>query len=171
MRGSRRKSIPYEYIEVNPYHKPESLVSLNPRGLVPTLQYNNKPLYESKVVCEFLEEINYNHGLRLLPKNPYRRARVRVWINFVTTRIIPAFHHCLQFQSREPSTNRVRKEFLKNLVQFSEAMTENGPFFTNQEPTLIDFMMATWAIRLWVFDYSKDDLLPRQAQAKVDEKS
>lgn len=28
------KKIPYQYIEVNPYHKPESLLSLNPRGLV-----------------------------------------------------------------------------------------------------------------------------------------
>ena len=41
---------------VNPYHKPKSLLDLNPRGLVPTLQYHNKPLYESTVLCEFLEE-------------------------------------------------------------------------------------------------------------------
>lgn len=33
------KGIPYQYIEVNPYHKPQSLLDLNPRGLVPTLQY------------------------------------------------------------------------------------------------------------------------------------
>ena len=39
------KGIPYQYIEVNPYHKPQSLLDLNPRGIVPTLQYQGKPLY------------------------------------------------------------------------------------------------------------------------------
>ena len=32
------KEICFQYIEVNPYHKPQSLLDLNPRGLVPTLQ-------------------------------------------------------------------------------------------------------------------------------------
>ncbi len=31
------KNIPYQYIEVNPYHKPDSLLKSNPRGLVLTL--------------------------------------------------------------------------------------------------------------------------------------
>jgi len=44
------KKIPFQYIEVNPYNKPESLLKLNPRGLVPTLQYDNMPLYESTVI-------------------------------------------------------------------------------------------------------------------------
>ena len=31
------KVIPYEYIEINPYHKDPEFLKLNPRGLVPTL--------------------------------------------------------------------------------------------------------------------------------------
>ncbi|TKA68408.1 hypothetical protein B0A55_08737, partial [Friedmanniomyces simplex] len=64
------KQIPYQYIEVNPYHKPDSLLKLNPRGLVPTLQYDNKPLYESTVICEFLEDVYPDHSPTLLPKDP-----------------------------------------------------------------------------------------------------
>ena len=92
------KKIPYQYIEVNPYHKPESLLSLNPRGLVPTLQYKNLPLYESTVICEFLEDAYPDHGVKLLPAEPYLRARNRIWIDFVSTRVLPAFHRFLQFQ-------------------------------------------------------------------------
>lgn len=62
--------IPYQYVEVNPDHKPESLLSLNPLGLVPTLQYDNKPLYESTVICESLEDAYFNHGVELLPTHP-----------------------------------------------------------------------------------------------------
>lgn len=86
------KGIPYQYVEVNPYHKPESLLKLNPRGLVPTLQYDNKPLYESTVVCEFLEDAYPDHGPKLLPSDPYVRAKLRIWTDFVTSRVIPSFH-------------------------------------------------------------------------------
>ena len=71
------KNIPFQYIEVNPYHKPESLLKFNPRGLVPTLQYHNKPLYESTVICEFLEDA-YADTPRLLPSDPYEKARSRI---------------------------------------------------------------------------------------------
>lgn len=73
------KSIPYQYIEVNPYHKPQSLLDLNPRGLVPTLQYQGKPLYESTVLCEFLEEAYPDYTPKLLLDDPYLRARTRIW--------------------------------------------------------------------------------------------
>ena len=76
--------IPYQYIEVNPYHKPQSLLPLDLRGLVPTLQYDGKPLYESAVICEFLEETYPEYGLKLLPADPYTRARMRIWIDFVS---------------------------------------------------------------------------------------
>ena len=73
------KNIPYQYIEVNPYDKPASLLALNPRGLVPTLEApNGKPLYESSVICEFLDEAYPGHGPRLLPEDSYERARCRI---------------------------------------------------------------------------------------------
>lgn len=164
------KRIPYQYIEVNPYHKPESLLELNPRGLVPTLQYDNKPLYESTVILEFLEDAYPEHGSRLLPADPYSRAQVRIWIDFVTTRVIPSFHRFLQSQS--DSFDAVRSEFLDTLKEFSDAMDENPPFFLGEAPSLVDFVLAPWAIRLWVFDHYKGGLkLPREGEGSVDEKS
>ncbi|KAF6237910.1 hypothetical protein HO173_004111 [Letharia columbiana] len=103
------KRIPSRYIEVNPYHKPESLLELNARGLVPPLQYDNKPLYESSVILEFLEDTYPEHGPKLLPADPYSRARVRNWIDFVTTRVIPSFRRFLQSQS--DSLNKDRSDF------------------------------------------------------------
>lgn len=51
------KRIPYQYIEINPYHKGPELLRANPRGLVPTLEVApGKALYESTVLCEYLEE-------------------------------------------------------------------------------------------------------------------
>ena len=48
------KGIQYQYIEVDPYKKPESLMKLNPRGLVPTLQHGDWACYESTVLMEYV---------------------------------------------------------------------------------------------------------------------
>lgn len=142
------KKIPYQYIEVNPYHKPESLLKLNPRGLVPTLQYDNKPLFESTVICEFLEDAYPDHKPHLLPKDPYDRARARIWTDFCTSRIIPAFHRFLQFQPMDDKEGlaEVRKDFLDKLKEFTKEMSKDGPFFLGKEPTLVDFVVAPWMV-------------------------
>ncbi|KAG9963952.1 glutathione transferase omega-1, partial [Aureobasidium melanogenum] len=163
----QEKNIPYQYIEVNPYHKPESLLKLNPRGLVPTLQYDNKPLYESKVICEFLEEAYPNYGPKLLPDDPYERARTRIWTDYCTSRIIPAFHRFLQFQpmSDTQGLEEVRQEFLGHLKEFTKEMDSEGPYFSGKDVGLIDLVVAPWAIRLWVFDHYKNGLnIPREGE-------
>lgn len=170
------KQIPYQYIEVNPYHKPESLLKLNPRGLVPTLQYNEKPLYESTVICEFLDEAYPDHGPRLLPENLYERARMRIWTDFVTSRFIPSFHRFLQYQPATKSSDdeglqKVRLEFLNYIKEFTKEMDANGPYFLGAQPALADFVIAPWAIRLWVFDHYKGGLgAPNVGEGGEDEK-
>ena len=161
------KQIPYEYIEVNPYNKPDSLLSLNPRGLVPTLSCptlpHPKPLYESTVILEYLEEAYPSHRPHFLPQDPYNRAQARIWIDYVTSRIIPSFHRFLQYQPAEgvkgteddPGLEQVRQEFLGHLKAWTKEMHPDGPFFLGAEIGLPDLVLAPWAVRLWVFDEFK----------------
>src|SRR4051812_20278405 len=88
------KNIPHQYVEINPYHKAPEFLALNPRGLVPTLAVpaatgqggkKHRPLYESSVVCEYLDEAYaaLEHGHSLLPRGDtagevYERARCRL---------------------------------------------------------------------------------------------
>jgi glutathione S-transferase len=167
------KKIPYQYIEVNPYHKPKSLLDLNSRGLVPSLQYDNKPLFESNVICEFLEEAYPDYGTALLPKDPYDRARARIWIDFVSTRIIPAFHRFLQFQplSDTKGLDEERQEYLKYLKEFTNEMDSEGPYFSGKEIGLVDIVLAPWVVRDWIFDDFKHGLgIPAEGQGRDDEK-
>ena len=168
------KSIPYQYIEVNPYHKPETLLRLNPKGLVPTLEFDGKPLYESTIICEFLEDQYPNHGLTLLPSDAFEKAKMRIWINYVTTEVVTGFHRFLQYQSGQApdSLNDVRQEYLNTLKQLTQAMNKEGPFFLGKEPMLIDFVLGPWAIRHWVFDYYKSGLgIPAEGQGEADEET
>ncbi|MCJ1247798.1 hypothetical protein MMC30_005013 [Trapelia coarctata] len=168
------KGIPYQYVEVNPYHKPESLMKLNPRGLVPTLQYHDKPLYESTVLCEFLEDAFPDRGPKLLPTDPYSRAVIRIWIDFVTSRVIPSFQRFLQHQSNQSqsSLDDVRSDYHDKLLQLADVMDKDGPFFMGKEPALVDFVMAPFAARSWVFDQFKGGFgAPAEGEGGTREKS
>ena len=144
-------------IKVNPYHKPESLLKLNPRGLVPTLEYRDKPLFESAVVCEFVEDAYPNHGRKLRPEDVYERAVMRIWTDFITSRIIPKYFRFLQHQDGQASysLDEARSEFLDSLKEFTRQMDKDGPFFLGNEPMMIDFFLAPWVERMWVFDHFK----------------
>lgn len=52
------KGIAYQYIEVDPYKKPESLLEVNPRGLVPAIRHGNWGCYESTVLLEYVRAIH-----------------------------------------------------------------------------------------------------------------
>ncbi|KAI1433903.1 putative glutathione S-transferase [Xylaria sp. CBS 124048] len=158
------KGIPYEYIEVNPYNKSPEFLRVNPRGLMPTLEVSpGKPLYESGVVCDYLEYQYAEHKPNLLPSDAYDRARSRIWIEYVTTKIIPAYHRLLQFQPASYEGNgaarieEMRAELRKYLLEFTAQMVDasQGPFFTGKQVGLVDIMLIPWALRLWVFEEFK----------------
>ncbi|KAL7161391.1 hypothetical protein ACSBR2_041949 [Camellia fascicularis] len=49
---------------------------------VPVLVHGEKPIAESLVVLEYIDEI-WPTAPKLLPENPYKRAKVRLWANFL----------------------------------------------------------------------------------------
>lgn len=84
------KRIPYEYIEVDPYKKPQSLLDLNPHGLVPVLRHGDWACYESTVLLEYLEDLHT--GPILLPiGDPKLRAHCRLWSEHINRHIVPTF--------------------------------------------------------------------------------
>lgn len=168
------KKIPHQYIEINPYRKAPDFLALNPRGLVPTLavpveedpqrqegqeQKNLKPLYESLVVCEYLEEAyadQEKYGPSLLPQDVYERARCRLWIDHIATRIVPGFYKFIQHTpDKAYSIEEARNDFLANIKTLVKEMDSAGPWFLGQQFSLVDIMLAPWAKRLFLIDHYK----------------
>lgn len=174
------KNIPHQYVEINPYHKAPEFLALNPRGLVPTLAVpvgkagkEQKPLYESQVICAYLDEV-YDGAkhVSLLPDDAYERARCRIWIDHISTRIIPGFYRFIQHQpEKEYTIDEAREEFLKNIKTFAVEIDEEGPFFLGKTYGMVDLMLAPWAARLFLIDHYKPGGLglPAEGQAGEDE--
>lgn len=156
------KAVPHRYVEVNPYKKPRSLLDLNPRGLVPTLHVpggegKERGLYESLVVCEYLDEAFGAEDEKLLWGDAYQRARCRLWIDHVATRIVPAFYRVLQHTPEKPYTiAEARGELLRHIETFVREMDPKGPWFLGDRFSLVDVALAPWAKRLFVIDHYKD---------------
>ncbi|KAI3469775.1 hypothetical protein Pfo_026438 [Paulownia fortunei] len=72
------KGIEYEYIEEDIFNKSPLLSELNPvYGKVPVLIHDGKPLPESLIIPEYIDEI-WKHN-PLFPQDPYQRAQARFW--------------------------------------------------------------------------------------------
>jgi glutathione S-transferase len=76
----REKDIPYtsHYIELWNYENlnPDYL-KLNPNGVVPTLVHDGRPIYNSFVITEYIEDLYPEKPLR--PADPLKRATMRLW--------------------------------------------------------------------------------------------
>ena len=122
---------------------------LNPKGLVPAVEYQGKALYESIVLCEFLEDAYPTYKPSLLPSDPYERARVRIWIDHVTKNMLPAWQRLLMAQD-EAKAEVERKELYE--AQRKYAAQVKGPYFLGEELSLVDVIIAPWAARVYILE-------------------
>lgn len=176
------KNIPHQYVEINPYHKAPEFLALNPRGLVPTLAVpmdaqgkQQKPLYESVVLCEFLDEAYADegkYGPRLLPEDVYERARCRLWIDHISSRIVPGFYKFIQHTpDKAYSIEDARNEFLSHIKTLVKEMDGSGPWFLGERFSLVDVMLAPWAKRLFLIDHYKPGGVGIEQVRKQDEET
>ncbi|KAF8119757.1 glutathione S-transferase [Boletus edulis] len=143
------RGIPYQYKEVNPYKKEPQFLALNPKGLVPTVEYQGKALYESIVLCEFLEDAYPTYKPSLLPSDPYERARVRIWIDHVTKNLLQAWQRLLMAQDKAKA-DAARSDLYDAQRKFAAQV--KGPYFVGEALSLADVMVAPWVAREYVLE-------------------
>ena len=136
------KGVSYDRVLVDPARPPEDLVDLNPYASTPTLVDRDLTLFDTSVVCEYLDE-RYPHP-PLMPIDPQSRARLRVaavrierdWLTEVD--IIRAGG-----RPADAARKRLRGHLLSSVPLFKAAK-----FFLNPEMSLADCLVAPVIWRL-----------------------
>ena len=81
------KGLKYEYKEEDLWNKSPLLLMMNPvHKKIPVLIHNGKPISESMIIVEYIDEI-WNHKSPLLPTDPYQRAQARFWADYVDKKV------------------------------------------------------------------------------------
>ena len=152
------KGVVYDLVAVNPRSPPEDLLDLNPYNSVPTLVDRDLVLYDTGVICEYLDE-RYPHP-PLMPVDPLSRARLRLAIMRIE-RDWMAFVEQINAGGRpaETARKRLREALLSSIPLFKAAK-----FFLNPELSLADCALAPLIWRL----PSLGVVLPREAHVISD---
>ena len=114
---------------------------MNPYGKVPVLVDGDAVVYESAIIDEYLEE-KYPE-VPLMPKDPFERSRVRIWIDYCNTRLQRAGGNIAHEYEVEKSTAEL-KQYLETLNremqgreyiagEYSLADITYIPFFVRRE--------------------------------------
>jgi glutathione S-transferase len=78
------KGLAWESREINLFrgeqYDPDYL-KINPKGVVPALLHDGRPLIESTLICEYLDEVFPEP--HLIPVSAYERAQTRLWSKVV----------------------------------------------------------------------------------------
>jgi glutathione S-transferase len=114
----REKGVPFDRRIVDLKDKPDWFLAISPRGKVPVLLADGVALFESAAICEFLDE---THPPRLLPTDPFARARQRAWVEVANDLLAAQFK---MFTAAEPGeAEKTRAVVDALLVRFEDAIT------------------------------------------------
>lgn len=123
------------------------------------MEYKNRPIYESLIICEFLEDAFPEHQPNLLPSDAFNRAHARLWIDHFTKSVVPALLRLLQAQEKDG-----QEEALKGLNDALRPLVEQvkGPYFVGEEWSLVDTAIAPFVVGDYILTehrgYRRDDV-------------
>jgi glutathione S-transferase len=127
------KGVPYTRRYVDLATKPDWFVAVSPLGKTPVLLAGDEPLFESAVICEYLDE---TLAPRLHPASAMQRARERAWVEFGSA-VLNTIAAC--YNAPDDATLRARRgELAERFAQVEAVVSAVGPWFAGERFGLVD---------------------------------
>ncbi|KFK43325.1 hypothetical protein AALP_AA1G110000 [Arabis alpina] len=96
------KSVPYEFLQETFGSKSELLLKSNPvHKKIPVLLHADKPVSESNIIVEYIDETWSSSGSSILPSHPYDRAMARFWAAYIDEKWFVSLRNILKAEGEE----------------------------------------------------------------------
>lgn len=133
------KGIDFERIHIDLAHKPDWFLKISPLGKTPVLLVEGQPIFESAVICEYLEETTVG---TLHPRGPMARAQHRGWMEFgsAVLNAIAGFYTTPDDSQLSAKAAEIATKF----TQLEDALTASaeGPYFAGACFSMVDAVFA-----------------------------
>jgi glutathione S-transferase len=153
------RGVAFERVYIDLAAKPDWFLALSPLGKVPLLQVGGDVLFESSVICEYLEE---TLPRPLHPPDPLERARHRGWMELGSSVLADIWS--LEIAQDAAGVERATADLRTKLARV-EAKLGDGPYFSGAHFSLVDAVFAPAFRYFELFDQLVDlgifDGLPR----------
>lgn len=126
------KGVPFERTDVDLGDKPDWFRRISPLGKTPVLVVDGTPLFESAVICDYLDE---TLAPRLHPDAPLERARHRAWVEFASALLnaVGGFYTAQDETALAAKTRDIRTRF----EQLEDTLGA-GPYFGGAHFSIVD---------------------------------
>ncbi|CAK7338503.1 unnamed protein product [Dovyalis caffra] len=133
------KGVKYEYIEQDLRNKSPLLLQMNPLyKKVPVLIHNGKPICESLIAVEYVDEM-WNDKSLLLSSDPYKRAQSRFWADFVDKKVYGPGRKTWTEKGEEKEA--AKKDFIESL-KLLEGELGDKPYFEGDKLGYMDVALV-----------------------------
>jgi glutathione S-transferase len=144
------KNVIFQQTYIDLANKPAWFLEISPLGKVPVLKVDDEVLFESAVICEYLDE---THGFPLHPSQPMPKAKHRAWMEFSSVLLTGLWN--LSMAQDEATLERKRQD-LNLYFATLEANLGPGPYFAGSEFSMVDVFFAPVFRYFDVFDTLRD---------------
>lgn len=156
------KNINYDAVEIDLKNKPEWYNEVSPYGKVPAIVHDDKSIFESNIINEYIDEIF--PGRKLLSEDAYTRAMMRIWMAYCGDSFTSNHYQLLRSQD-----NRQQQELSMNLIgklHFieNEAFAKNtsGDFFFGEKISIVDICFYPFFKRFCVLKHYRGFTIPAE---------
>jgi glutathione S-transferase len=109
------------------------------------LIHSGKPVCESIIIVQYIEEAWDSKAPNLMPKDPYDRAIARFWAAFVDDKIVPCIRGVFTGQGEQ--LQKAAEDSVTNFLLIEEALRTNSSFsgkayFGGDEIGLVDIALG-----------------------------